>query len=130
MNTPSLSRFLSIIAGIKYRNWSFRLDHAGGVPFLQVRIPFRNVGNDSVEILSCRKWMLSERMTESEIVQTALMAVLAAEEHEAREQFTYRGQAIFGPHYSVDRLIKLCKEGSTALDVRPEPGAEIAGVIG
>ena len=52
-------------------------------------------------------------MTKSEIVQTALMAVLAAEEHETREAFLYRGQRIFSPHYDVDQLVKLRQTGSS-----------------
>jgi|SRR6266481_2985620 len=63
-----------------------------------------------------RKWFLSPHMTHSEVIQTALAAVLAVEEHEARESFLYKGQAIFGPHFSVDALVNLCKAGN--LDVR------------
>jgi hypothetical protein len=43
-------------------------------------------------------------------VQTALKAVLTAEEHEAREQFFYRGGAVFGPHINVDRLWTIADE--------------------
>ncbi len=60
-----------------------------------------------------RKWRLSPHMTKSELVQTALMAALAAVEHEARERFLYRGQAIFGPHYDIDALALLCEDGAT-----------------
>lgn len=49
-------------------------------------------------------------MTRSEVVQTALKAVLAAVEHEAREFFTYNGRAIFGPHYDVDALWKIANQ--------------------
>lgn len=59
-------------------------------------------------------------MTKSEVVQTAFKAVLTAVEHETRETFLYRNKAIFGPHYNVDALLKLCESGSTALDVRKE----------
>jgi hypothetical protein len=52
-----------------------------------------------------RKWMLSQHMTKSEIVATALKAYLTAMEHEARETFRYRGKAIFGPHFDVDALV-------------------------
>lgn len=54
-----------------------------------------------------RKWRLSQHMTDSEIVQTMLKAVLTAQEHEAREGFLYRGKAIFDPHYDVDLLWEL-----------------------
>lgn len=70
-------------------------------------------------IMDChgRKWMLSKHMTRSEIVQTALMAVLAAEEHEARENFKYMGQSIFDPHYNVNKLLNL-RQDENALDKR------------
>ena len=63
-----------------------------------------------------RKWQLSEHMTESELVQTAFKCVLTAIEHEAREQFKYQGQAIFGPHFNVNDLVALAAAGSK--DVR------------
>jgi hypothetical protein len=57
-----------------------------------------------------RKWFLSEHMTDGEVVQTALMACLAASEHEIREQFKYRGVSIFDPHYDIERLVELRKD--------------------
>lgn len=62
-----------------------------------------------------RKWYVSPHATDSEIVQTALMAVIAAEEHEAREHFLVDGQAIFGPHHDVNALIDIKQ------DVRSPP---------
>ena len=54
-----------------------------------------------------RKWKWSEFMTKSEVVTTALKAVLQYEEHEARENFKYKGLSIFDPHYDVDSLWEL-----------------------
>lgn len=54
-----------------------------------------------------RKWPLSQHMIPSEIVQTAFLALLTAQEHEIREAFTYRGESIFGPHYDVEDLVEL-----------------------
>lgn len=51
-----------------------------------------------------RKWYLSPHMTKSELVATAFKAVLTFQEHEAREQFTYRGRRVFGPHIDIDAL--------------------------
>lgn len=65
-----------------------------------------------------RKWKLYEHMTPSELVQTAFKAALVAEEHECREAFTYKGAAIFGPHFHIDALVELCEQGK--LDVRQE----------
>lgn len=55
-----------------------------------------------------RKWRLSPHMTDGEVIQTALMATLACAEHEHRERFTYKGKAIFGPHFDVEKLVELC----------------------
>lgn len=52
-----------------------------------------------------RKWNLSSHMVPGEVVQTALAAVLAWYEHEAREAFTYKGKAIFNPHISLEELL-------------------------
>jgi len=73
-----------------------------------------------------RKWFLSPHMVRSEVVQTAFMAILAAVEHETREMFQYKGAAIYGPHFDVDKLAELVgTEG--ALDVRIETGGESHG---
>ena len=53
---------------------------------------------------------MSHEATRSEVVQTALKCVLTSVEHEARESFTYRGRAIFGPHLDVDVLHSLLGE--------------------
>lgn len=54
-----------------------------------------------------RKWRISKHMTASEIVQTALMAAIAFEEHEAREAFTFGGKRCYGPHIDVHELVCL-----------------------
>lgn len=67
-----------------------------------------------------RKWMLSAHMTKSEVVQTAFKAVMTAVEHETREQFIYKGAAIFGPHFNVDHLVTMALKPN-AQDVRLDP---------
>lgn len=81
--------------------------------YLQVQWPGTDAISGRPRMCKGRKWFLSEHMVKSEFVQTALMAVLAVEEHEAREAFYYRGQPVFGPHYDVDRLAALCDYGAT-----------------
>jgi len=57
-----------------------------------------------------RKWRLSPFMTDGEVVQTAFMAIIAANEHETREKFTYRGVSVFDPHYDIEKLVALRKQ--------------------
>lgn len=103
------------LASVSYRDWVFHLGkEPDGRLWLQVR--FVADGEDQ----HGRKWMLSPCMTKSELIQTAMAAVITAQEHEAREHFLYRGKAVFGPHFNVDKLAELCTDGR-ALDVRAEP---------
>jgi hypothetical protein len=66
-----------------------------------------------------RCWRLSEHMTPTEIVLTAFKAVLTALEHEAREQFTYKGVAVLDSHIDVEELVKARSENK--LDARSHP---------
>lgn len=92
------------------RVWKFFVGADGSRLYLQVHFSVSASG----EHWTGRKWLLSPRMTKSEIVQTAFKAVLTAVEHETRELFTYKGKRIFGPHFDVDALEQICDR----LDVR------------
>jgi hypothetical protein len=65
-----------------------------------------------------RKWLMSEHMTDGEIVQTVFLATLTAIEHEIRETFTFRGAAVFDPHYDIEKLVEL-RQRPDALKERP-----------
>lgn len=56
------------------------------------------------EFNSGRKWRISHHACRGEVVQTALTAVLAWFEHEAREAFLWKGKAIFQPHSNLDAM--------------------------
>ena len=93
------------------KGWEFNLDQdrePEGVAWLD-----RHPGVES------RKWRLSRWMVKSEVINTCFMAVMAAEEHEIRERFKYRGQAIYGPHYNVDVLAEARRKGG-ADEMRPD----------
>ena len=102
--------FEAILRDVRYRDWLFVVAmDGGGRQYLQVRFkaPDTMAPDDAIEQRG-RKWFLSEHMTKSEVVQTALCAVLACVEHEAREEFRYIGKPIFGPHFDVDALWGIC----------------------
>lgn len=102
---------IRILQRVEYKQgWSF---FVSGDPDFYLQARFLD-GNGHAQ--KGRKWRLSTFMTKGEIVQTALMAVLAAEEHEAREYFTYEGARIFGPHMDVDTLVL----ASLKTQTRPE----------
>lgn len=96
---------------INYKDdWSLIIGQEGKRFWLQVRCD--GVNNQTGKNLEWggRKWMLSQHMTRSEIVQTAFKAIMTAEEHELREKFLYQGHAIFGPHFNVEFLVENCNQ--------------------
>lgn len=107
-----------ILDDIEYLDWEYHLyDTSGNSLYMQIHFPSIDLETKESCVVHSRKWMISMHMTKSEIVQTALMATLAAIEHEARENFRYQGKSIFGPHYNVDILHKVA--GNVAnLDMR------------
>ena len=62
------------------------------------------------EFWTSRKWLLSPHMTDTELVYTAWKAVLAAEEHEARENFLFEGVPVVGPHLDVHAMAQFCRQ--------------------
>lgn len=110
-------RLSAVLGRIEYRGWTFSVGWDDDRAFMQITFAEIDPATGQSATWTSRKWRLSPHMTDSEIVQTALKAVLTAEEHEARERFMYRGRAIFGPHISVDALWDLVGRGE--LETRP-----------
>ena len=113
----SLVEIEEILTKVEFRDWKIIVkdeNQADGVNwisryYLQVIFYAPDMVTGEPERQSSRKWFLSQHMTKSEIVTTALKACLTAVEHEAREDFKYKGKAIFGPHWDVDSLYEMCK---------------------
>ncbi|WP_448252866.1 hypothetical protein [Ottowia oryzae] len=122
MNPMNLGLATVILRQVQFPGYTF---HVAG-DFTEARVAYLqasfnapcNVDGGEPVTQSTRKWLLSRHMTPSELVQTAFKCVLTSLEHEAREQFLYRHQAIFGPHFNVVRLAELCAQGAKAQEVR------------
>lgn len=101
------NQIAGVLQEVSYKDWTIEY-HGGDDPYLQVCF----LATDSVtgvkELQRGRKWRLSSYMTRSELVQTAFLACLTAEEHEVRETFRYKGQTVYGPHFDVEKLVELC----------------------
>lgn len=100
-----------VLRQVRFRDWNFHVSSTARRDYLQVAFMAPDVGMSHIEAQYGRKWLLQPDMTDGEIVQTALKAILCAMEHEVREEFTYKGEAIFGPHYDIESLVDLCKLG-------------------
>lgn len=94
------------IDDVKFRDWTFLVFE----DCLQVEFMAPDPETGKPALQRSRKWMLSRHMTRGEVVQTAFKAVLTALEHEAREDFTYKGEVIFGPHLDVEALVGFCQQ--------------------
>lgn len=92
-----------ILDNITYKNWDKEI-----LPVGKDLTLFRWFWEDPNEGLQqARFWVVDHTQPHSDIVRTALAAVIMAEEHEARESFRYKGKKIFNPHYDVDRLAEI-----------------------
>lgn len=117
----TIGQINQVLSQVKYQDWTFELTaDAPGHWYLRVKFWAYCPQRGEPAEWTGRKWLLSEHMTRSEIVQTAWKAVLTAVEHEAREAFTYRGKPIFGPHFNVEFLADYC-DLPYAQDARPVP---------
>lgn len=76
--------------------------------YLQIQFDAADNFSGKVERQYCRKWLLSEWMTPTEIVRTAWLAVQQAEKHEMEETFRLNGRDIFNSHIDVAGLCDLC----------------------
>ncbi len=100
-------QFISVVLAIASPFGGFRVgaDGENGPYWLQfvLRAPDYAKNTSETEWRG-RKWRVSAYSTEREVVGTALAAILMCLEHEARESFTYRGAAVFGPHIPLEAL--------------------------
>lgn len=133
-NDLALLRFTELLKDIEYPGMQIlcgQLDYvhhllpiAGAPVYLMVTSQdVCNVTGEPLEWKS-RKWLLSRHMTDGEVIQTALKAIMTAEEHEIRERFKYKGQPVFDPHYDIDKLVEL-RASADALKER-EDNREVA----
>lgn len=112
-----------IINRVKYLDWEFAVLYSGDSMFLQIQFYAPDMITKKPTKQYCRKWILSPFMTESEIVSTCWKAVLAAVEHEARENFLYapsdelKPRPIFQPHVDVARMYEFVSRRDS-LDIK------------
>ena len=106
-----LNEFQNIIDRISYKEWRFYVKQIQpGVLYLQLAF------EDNNEEWKSRKWLLSEHMTQSELIQTAFLAIMTAEEHETREKFLFDSIAVLGPHYNLVELKNDIRTGLIEMD--------------
>lgn len=116
----SISEIREIVNLCSFEDWLLEVKQDGTRPYLQVRCINGRDAHTGLPIeWTGRKWLLSPHMCRNEIVATAFKAVLTAIEHEVRENFRYRGVAIFNPHLDPDKLVDFVSNGAN-IDTRDD----------
>lgn len=122
------TRLREILSSVTYPGYTWRTSGPTAERmYLQASFLAPCALTGSKEVQFTRKWYISREATPSEVVQTALKCVLTSVEHEAREQFKYRGRAVFGPRLDVDTLWRLSGPEGIA---RREPQVDVEAAHG
>lgn len=138
MSFANYDEIRDVLSDVSFNDWEFHVkpfDTKGGPMmeklshhYMQIQFMAPDLTTGEPERQYCRKWSLSLHMTVSEVVYTAFKAVMAALEHEAREQFRFRGASCLGPHVDVEQMVELTRKASahdhrTGRWVKPPEGA-------
>lgn len=94
---------------------------ARGEVYMQGQYHERDTYTKKMTVQKTRRWLLSPPMSDSSIVKTAFMLCMTSMEHRTREAFTYKGERVFGPHFDVEDMVRLCKAGADAKGGGHEP---------
>lgn len=103
----------SALSLVQCSPYQFFIHEDGQRAYLQAEYDEPDTHTGVLATQKTRKWRLSPHMTRSELVQTALKCALTSAEHRIREAFRYRGEQVYGPHFDVDALAKLCRAPGT-----------------
>lgn len=106
-----IERIREVVKRCAFQEYIFdvHLDGRGEI-FLQASYLEPDTVTGVIDTQVTRRWFISPHMTDSEIVRTAFKCIITSMEHRAREWFTYRGRSIFGPHFDVEALYRVCEQ--------------------
>lgn len=108
-----VNAFQGIANSFEYKNWQYNIKLDGERPYLQIEFMDFDSVTGEYERQTSRKYQLSPYMTDSEVIQTALLATIVTEQHEVREYFKYDDISIYGPHTSAAERVRLLSEKTT-----------------
>lgn len=109
-----------VLEHVAYKpGWKVKV-HLGAGCVMYMQVHYDGTGAYGPEPWTGRKWQVSQWMTATELVHTAFKAVLAAEEHETREFFKYKGVEVCGPHWDVEDIVGLVRMGRLQTETRTD----------
>lgn len=107
-NEQLLHRAAVWLRAVEFMGYHFYVTLAHGGVFLRAHYQDADIYSGKQEQQLTRPWRLSPEMTESEVISTCFKCALTSMEHRTREAFKYKGARIFGPHFDVNDLVRLC----------------------
>lgn len=113
-NDKLIHRAMVLLRAVRFLDYRFSVRESHGGVFLQAHYMEADIYSGVTEQQFTRKWLLAPAMTESEIIQTAFKCCLTSMEHKTREGFSYHGARVFGPHFDVQDMVRLCKSREDA----------------
>jgi hypothetical protein len=117
---------LNLIKEVKCRDIEFRLLRKGDGFLVQATAmrpdasdaPDPSTGLRECKLQKGRKWYVSPHSARTEIVETLFSAAARFELHELKEDFRFKGQAIYNSHISADDLAGCLRTRSLLPDCR------------
>lgn len=111
INKVLVDRAVELLKHVEFMHYLFTVGVTGaGEVYLRGEYMEADTYTGKEELQLTRRWLLNPAMTDSEIVSTVFKCAITSMEHRTREAFKYRGARIYGPHFHVDDLVRLCKE--------------------
>lgn len=93
-----------VLSEVHYLGYDFRMEVNGSQVSINCTYKEPDVQSGSMETQNGRPWAIDPSWGAQQIVQTALKAILTSLEHRCREHFTWRGRAIYQPHFDLETL--------------------------
>jgi hypothetical protein len=113
-NEELVARVKELIRNVVFPDYTFKVTESHGGVHLHAEYMDADIYTRQWEMQTTRRWKLTPYMTDSEIVQTMFKCCMTSYEHRCREAFQYKGARVYGPHFDVEDLVKLCKDGEAA----------------
>lgn len=97
----------SVVAECNFPGYTFEVAYMGynfSADVIALRVTYNepDVMTGVTELQEGRWWLVQEAWDKGQIARTAFKAIMTSLEHRCRENFKYRGKAVFNPHFDID----------------------------
>jgi len=122
IDSLTLAEVNMALSEVKFADHLFQTEETMGGFHIWIKAVEKCTFSGQLAMQEGRRWFVSTSCTPSDVVRTAFKAVATWAEHEAREEFKYKGVRIFSPHLDLNNLVdrgKGKKDSSSFEDMPP-----------